>query len=98
MVDSMRERIGKAIMDELSERSGVLDGIDDEVLAEIREAVAAAGLAELQTPTDGMLNAALVARYPDWGEAQYADEGDARVIDGMRKALSASSRAALEGK
>jgi hypothetical protein len=55
-------------------------------------------LAELETPTDRMLNAALVARYPDWGEAQYADSDDARVIDGMRSALAASAKAAREGK
>lgn len=55
-------------------------------------------LTELETPTDGMLTAALVARYPDWGEAQCADSDDARVIDGMRLALAASAKAAREGK
>lgn len=55
-------------------------------------------LSELETPTLGMLTAALVARYPDWGTSQYADSDDARVIDGMRLALAASAKAAREGK
>jgi len=87
---TMRERIKSALKIHLEvEGDGWVIGYDEAV-----DAV----LAELETPTDEMLNAALVARYPDWGKAQYADSDDARVIDGMRLALVASAKAAREGK
>jgi hypothetical protein len=97
MAMTMRERIAKRVFEERYpgadwESVADADGRDDFY------GIADAVLSELETPTEGMLNAALVARYPDWGTAQYADPDDARVIDGMRVALSASARAAKEGK
>ncbi len=94
---SMRERIAKRIFKEcypgaVWESAAAINCHDDYT------SIADAVLSELEMPTDGMLNAALVARYPDWGKAQYADSDDARVIDGMRLALAASAKAAREGK
>lgn len=51
---SMRKKIEAAILDELSDRSGVIDGIDDDIIAEIGEACAAAVLDALMEPTDDM--------------------------------------------
>jgi hypothetical protein len=58
MAMSMRERIAMAILKDLSDRRGIrhaLECVDDDVMQEIREALANAVLSELEKPTEGMV-------------------------------------------
>lgn len=89
MAMTMRERIANAIVDELGVSRGLLDCVDDVVMAEIREAVADAVLAELQTPTDGMGQE--IADYV------YTSIGRMTAEDG-KMVFSAAILAAREGK
>jgi hypothetical protein len=64
---SMRERIAQAILKDLSDRRGirhVLECVDDDVMQEIREALADAVLSELLTPTKGMVEALIDDQTP----------------------------------
>ena len=55
--ESMVERVARAIMSDLADRSGVLDGIDDDVLAEMRVSLARAAIEAMKTPTADMVRA-----------------------------------------
>jgi hypothetical protein len=56
-VKSMSDRVGVAVLEALMGRRGfeqVFDGIDDDIVPEIREAVGRAAIESLRVPTEAM--------------------------------------------
>jgi hypothetical protein len=92
MAMSMRERIAKAILKDLSDRRGIrhaLECVDDDVMQEIREALADAVLSELLTPTEGMVEAATLS---------IIDAPDPIDYPLVASGFTAAIQAAKEGK
>jgi hypothetical protein len=59
------EEVAKAILDDLKDRSGVLDGIDDDVIAEIGRDTARAAIEAMREPTEAMAEAG--CKDQPWG-------------------------------
>jgi hypothetical protein len=114
---SMRERIAQAILKDLSDRRGIrhaLECVDDDVMQEIREALADAVLSELLTPTEGMVFEMQMAPIKtewvaDFGNGahepvtepiriSWINKPDDVVNDAMAAAFTAAIQAAKEGK
>jgi hypothetical protein len=99
MAMSMRERICRAILKDLSDRRGIrhaLECVDDDVMQEIREALADAVLDELMKPTDGMVEALNMGFYISVSD-RTAEEG-LNMSASLADAFTAAILAAKEGK
>lgn len=80
---TMKERIGKAIVKDLTDRRGIrqaLDSIDVKVMAELIESIADAALKELREPTSAMLKR---------GSLVYERSRGALVQDGLEEVFKA---------
>jgi hypothetical protein len=89
MAMTMRERIARAILNDLGDRKGILSDVDEDVKTEIGDTIADAVLAELETPTDGMVEAAALT---------IIDNPDEIHMKLVSAGMSAAIRAAREGK
>lgn len=79
-MDEMIERVARAIMGDLGDRSGVLDGIDDETLEEMGASIARAAIKEMRKPTEAMVAAAVKAVEDDLGIRWGIGEPECKTI------------------
>jgi len=61
-MSDMIERVAEAIMSDLRERSGVIDGIDEDIVEEMGDTLARAAIEAMRAPTEAMEEAALDVR------------------------------------
>lgn len=81
-MSEMVERVAKAILDDMSQRKGIgdeLDQVDDEIMEEIKEAIGRAAISAMRQPNRAMSHAGF-----DQVGQKYSDVWKAMIDEALK--------------